>query len=449
MDVSYFVNMIEKDLDSILKLDILKNKEFTQTFFKQKKGDNASFYHNVIEQSEIQVEYWSRVAFFVYRFGRFIKYHCDSKFWMQVYWDSDMEILKGKLGIMIPYKTDIGFGTRIDHPAGIIINSKVKIGKNCRIHQLTTLGATDTKYPYDSTPIIGDNVYIGANVNVFGKITIGSNSSIGGGAVVTKSFPENSKLVGNPAINLNKMEVSSKIFAHRGAKSMAPENTISAFKKAIESGADGIELDVHLSKDGFLVVMHDESVERTTNGQGEITELSLSEIKKLDAGSWFDKRFKDERVPTLEEVIEILHELNFDGILNIELKTDKNNYEGIEEKLSGLLKKSKPSFSYIYSSFNFRTLEKLNSIEPEAEYAYIVENDTEKVFQAENTAFISGIHPNVSWFLENTDIIEKSAKKYRVWRAEEDQVLFNLFKENPEAIFTNDPKKAIGFKSRM
>lgn len=83
---------------------------------------------------------------------------------------------------------------------GIIIHSKAK---NCRIHQHTTIGATDTSYPYHSTPIIGDNVYMGANVSVFGKITIGSNSIIGGGSVVIKSFPENSKIVGNPAINLN------------------------------------------------------------------------------------------------------------------------------------------------------------------------------------------------------------------------------------------------------
>lgn len=115
-----------------------------------------------------------------------------------------MQILKGKLGIIIPYQTSIGFGTRIDHPVSIVINSKTKIGKNCRIHQQTTIGATNTVYPYDSTPIIGDNVYIGANANIFGNIVIGSNTLIGGGAVVTKSFPENSKLVGNPAKNLNK-----------------------------------------------------------------------------------------------------------------------------------------------------------------------------------------------------------------------------------------------------
>lgn len=449
MNTDYFVEMVEKDIKSILESSLLKIPEFTRKLFKQKSGDNADFYTNVIKQSEIQVEYWSKVTFFVYRFGRFVKYHCDSEFWMQVYWDMDTKILKEKLGIMIPYKTVIGFGTRIDHPTGIVINSKAKIGENCRIHQLTTIGSTDTRWPYDSNPIIGDNVYMGANVNVFGNITIGSNSVIGGGAVVTKSFPENSKLVGNPAKNLNRIDVQSKLFAHRGAKSFAPENTLSAFKKAVESGADGIELDVHLSQDGFIVVMHDENVDRTTNGKGEIKELSLAEIKKLDAGSWFDEKFKDEKVPTLEEVLETLHELKFTGELNIELKTDKNNYEGIEEKVSGLLRSVKWTFTYIYSSFSFSSLEKMYSVEPSAEYAYIMENDTEKMLQAEKTPFISGIHPNVSWFLKNAEIIEKSTKKFRVWRTEDDQTLFKLFKENPEGIFTNDPKKAIELKKRM
>ncbi|WP_170275253.1 hypothetical protein [Lactococcus lactis] len=78
-----------------------------------------------------------------------------------------------------------------------------------------------------------------------------------------------------------------------------------------------------------------------------------------------------------------------------------------------------------------------------------MENDTEKMLQAEKTPFISGIHPNVSWFLKNAEIIEKSTKKFRVWRTEDDQTLFKLFKENPEGIFTNDPKKAIELKKRM
>lgn len=449
MNTDYFVEMVEKDIENLLSMPLWEDVDFVKRFFKQKQGNDVSFYKRVILQSKEQREHWGKVAMFVYRFGRFIKYHCDSEFWMKVYTDMNQQILEGKLGVLLPIQAQIGFGTTITHPHGVVIHPKAKIGKKCKIRQFTTIGTSKSSAPFDAIPEIGDNVFIGSNANIFGNITIGSNSVIGGGAVVTKSFPENSKLVGNPAKNLNKINVKSKIFAHRGAKSFAPENTLSAFKKAVESGADGIELDVHLSQDGFIVVMHDENVDRTTNGKGEIKELSLAEIKKLDAGSWFDEKFKDEKVPTLEEVLETLHELKFTGELNVELKTDKNNYEGIEEKVSGLLRSVKWTFTYIYSSFSFSSLEKMYSVEPSAEYAYIMENDTEKMLQAEKTPFISGIHPNVSWFLKNAEIIEKSTKKFRVWRTEDDQTLFKLFKENPEGIFTNDPKKAIELKKRM
>lgn len=447
MDVDYFVKMIEKDLDEILSLELLRDDQFTKKIFKQKPENKISFYRNVIRQSEIQPDYWGRALMFIFRFGRYIYYHCESEFWDKVYKMANREIIEGKLNCSLSRFVNIGFGTKIYHPYNIVINSKAILGQKCTLRHSITIGNKGSNN--DPSPNIGDNVNVGSNASVFGNISIGSNSAIGGGAVVTKSFPENSKLVGNPAKNLNIFDVKSKIFAHRGAKSFAPENTLSAFKKAVESGADGIELDVHLSQDGFLIVMHDENVDRTTNGKGEIKELSLSEIKKLDAGSWFDEKFKDEKVPTLEEVLETLHELKFAGELNIELKTDKNNYEGIEEKVSGLLRSVKWTFTYIYSSFSFSSLEKMYSVEPSAEYAYIMENDTEKVVHAEKTSFISGIHPNVSWFLKNAEIIEKSTKKFRVWRAEDDQTLFKLFKENPEAIFTNDPKKAIELKKRM
>ncbi len=92
----------------------------------------------------------------------------------------------------------------------------------------------------------------------------------------------------------------TKILSHRGASAYAPENTIVAFKKAIEMNTDGIELDVHLSKDGHIIVMHDERVDRTTNGKGEIKDLLFHELKELDAGSWFSEKYKDEKIPTLE-----------------------------------------------------------------------------------------------------------------------------------------------------
>jgi len=105
---------------------------------------------------------------------------------------------------------------------------------------------------------------------------------------------------------------------HRGAREVAPENTLASFLKAIELGADGVELDVMLSRDGQVVVIHDSSVDRTTDGTGRVNELSLAELKALDAGSWFSGEYAGERIPTLDEVMDALPS---ESVINIELKS--------------------------------------------------------------------------------------------------------------------------------
>lgn len=102
--------------------------------------------------------------------------------------------------------------------------------------------------------------------------------------------------------NINPLEKDFIIIAHRGASGYAPEHTLEAYKLAVEMAADYIEIDLHMTKDGALVAMHDETVDRTTNGHGKVAELTLEEIKSLDAGSWFDESFKGLSVPTLEEI---------------------------------------------------------------------------------------------------------------------------------------------------
>jgi glycerophosphoryl diester phosphodiesterase len=107
------------------------------------------------------------------------------------------------------------------------------------------------------------------------------------------------------------------VIAHRGYSGGAPENTMAAFKKAMDLAVDMIELDVHLSSDGQIVVIHDDSLNRTTNGKGKISHYTLNELKQLDAGSWFGSQFSGERIPTLKEVLELTRG---QILLNIELK---------------------------------------------------------------------------------------------------------------------------------
>lgn len=107
--------------------------------------------------------------------------------------------------------------------------------------------------------------------------------------------------------------------AHRGYSEVYPENTLLAFERAFAAGADRIETDLGLTKDGVVVLMHDRTVDRTTDGSGPVHVLTLAEIRELDAGSWKDDAFRGERVPTLEEAIELAREHG--GLLNLEIKT--------------------------------------------------------------------------------------------------------------------------------
>jgi glycerophosphoryl diester phosphodiesterase len=143
------------------------------------------------------------------------------------------------------------------------------------------------------------------------------------------------------------------VIAHRGASGYAPENTVSAFKKAIMMKADMIEFDVHLTKDGKVVLMHDKTVDRTTDGKGKVKEMTLKELKKLDAGLWFDKKFKGEKIPTLEKVLK-----KFKGkiLFNIEIKS-----EGTEEEIVRLIKKYKLEKDVMVSSFNHQFLKKIKT----------------------------------------------------------------------------------------
>jgi glycerophosphoryl diester phosphodiesterase len=153
------------------------------------------------------------------------------------------------------------------------------------------------------------------------------------------------------------------IYAHRGASAYAPENTWAAFSKALDMQAGGIELDVHLSKDGHVVVCHDEQVDRVSNGSGLVKDMTLEELKSLDFGSWFDKEYKGEQILTLDELLEKIHD--WDGMLNVELKSGVVLYEGLEEKVVDALRRFNRIENSIISSFNHYSLLTIKKLEPD------------------------------------------------------------------------------------
>jgi glycerophosphoryl diester phosphodiesterase len=148
------------------------------------------------------------------------------------------------------------------------------------------------------------------------------------------------------------------VLAHRGASDAAPENTIAAFLRARYLGADGIELDVTLTSDHIPIVIHDDTVDRTTNGSGAVGNMTLTEIKRLDAGGWKDPIYRGETIPTLEEVFRSLEEwvrpttTARRGVINIELKSERVLSNGVERKVVDLVAKNKLQDSVIVSSFN-------------------------------------------------------------------------------------------------
>lgn len=151
------------------------------------------------------------------------------------------------------------------------------------------------------------------------------------------------------------------VVAHRGYSSKAPENTMAAFELALEAGADGLELDVHLTKDGEVIVIHDHTLERTTNGTGIVEEHTLAELQQLDAGSWFGPEFKGEKLPTLRQVCELIK--GRDLLFNIELKVTLG-FEQLNQKVLELLNEFDLHEKTIISSFNHYALVHFKEISP-------------------------------------------------------------------------------------
>ena len=138
------------------------------------------------------------------------------------------------------------------------------------------------------------------------------------------------------------------IIAHRGASAHAPENTLAAFELAAQQGADAIELDAKLSADGHAIVIHDETVDRTTDGHGRATKMTLAALRELDAGGFFSERFRGERIPTLNEVFEAVGKK---VLINVELTNYATPCDDLVPKVVDLVKKHSLERRVLFSSF--------------------------------------------------------------------------------------------------
>jgi len=157
-----------------------------------------------------------------------------------------------------------------------------------------------------------------------------------------------------------------QVLAHRGASAYAPENTLAAFRLAIEQRADWLELDVQQTKDGHLVVFHDLRMERTTDGRGALRDLTLEQVRQLDAGSWYGPRFAGERIPTFEEVVSLAREQNVRIFPEVK---DPRLYPGIEERMAAVISAYEYEDRTIIQSFDMTPLERLRHLNPRLKLA--------------------------------------------------------------------------------
>jgi glycerophosphoryl diester phosphodiesterase len=163
----------------------------------------------------------------------------------------------------------------------------------------------------------------------------------------------------------------TRVIAHRGFSSAAPENTLAAVRAAIEVGADMAEIDVTLTSDGQVVVIHDTTLQRTTNGGGEVLQFSLDDLRPLDAGSWFSKAFAGERIPTLEAM---LAEVEGRILLNVEIKSEAVG-RGVVEKVAAAIRAREMTDEIVVSSFSPTALEEMHNLAPEIRTAVLYNKD--------------------------------------------------------------------------
>ena len=231
-----------------------------------------------------------------------------------------------------------------------------------------------------------------------------------------------------------------KIFAHRGASGYAPENTLTAIKKAIEMKADGVEIDIQLTKDGKIVVIHDWKVDRTTTGRGFVYELNFGYIRSLDAGQWYTKDFIGEVVPTLEEVLDILPN---DMMLNIEIKDTARKHSNIEEKMLEILKKYPEKFdNIIVSSFHHDKIKKLQKLEPKLKLALLTDSEFIEIEKYLSTNGLNSYsyHPEINLISKkDIEILHKNGIKVFVWTVNKEEDLDYLVKLGVDGVITNYP----------
>ena len=239
------------------------------------------------------------------------------------------------------------------------------------------------------------------------------------------------------------------VIAHKGASAYAPENTIAAFKLAIQQGADAIELDAKLSLDGTVVVIHDQTLERTTDGTGNVRDYSVANLKEFDAGIFFDEMFRGERIPTLNEVFETIGDK---VVINVELTNYATPLDDLPYKVADLIKTHKLEQRIICSSFNPVALFRTKKVIPDLPIGLLAFPGRKGWWIREFGRWfpIQALHPCIQ-DIDNI-LIEKYHKhgiQVFCYTVNDPEKLRMLCGWNINGIFTDDPPLAIQIASEF
>lgn len=242
------------------------------------------------------------------------------------------------------------------------------------------------------------------------------------------------------------MSTKPLVWAHRGASGYAPENTLAAFQKAVDLGADGVELDIQLTKDDQIVVIHDETIDRTSDGKGWVKDYTLEELRAFNYNRT-KPEYKHADIPTMREVFELLKPTGL--FINIEIKTGVVFYEKIEEKILALTKEMGMEDRVCYSSFNHYTVTRIHELSPGAEVGFLYADGPIDMPSYGVKHGVNALHPAL-YNLQYDGFVKECKEKglkLNVWTVNERPYMEMCCQYGVDAIITNYPdiaKEVVG-----
>lgn len=242
------------------------------------------------------------------------------------------------------------------------------------------------------------------------------------------------------------MSTKPLVWAHRGASGYAPENTLAAFQKAVDLDADGVELDIQLTKDDQIVVIHDETIDRTSDGKGWVKDYTLEELRAFNYNRT-KPEYKHADIPTMREVFELLKPTGL--FINIEIKTGVVFYEKIEEKILALTKKMGMEDRVCYSSFNHYTVTRIHELKPDAEVGFLYADGPIDMPSYGVKHGVNALHPAL-YNLQYDGFVKECKEKglkLNVWTVNERPYMEMCCQYGVDAIITNYPdiaKEVVG-----